>query len=156
MIYSAFRQCCKLSVPVLIFWWKPSPPRHCQVLSSGWQSHCFPGQKWEFLQVMLWSKMAQISEYGCPNNFLFQFNQKCLMFDGRSRTVHVFYQIELEEGTLCPLVIHVSNCPMFPSVQAMFIISVICTKCQIWYLKLSEFVLPECGAVYEHFEFIST
>lgn len=83
------------------------------------------------------------------------------MFNGRSRTVHMLYQIELEEGTLCPLVIHVSNCPIFPSVQAMFIISEICTKYKICYLKLSKFFLPECkhvllGTVYERFEFIST
>lgn len=111
MIYSAFLQLNCL--PVLIFWWKPLPPSHCQVLSSGWQTNCFPGQKREFLQVMLWSKMARISEYGCPKSFLFQFNQKCLIFNEQSRTVHMFYQIELEEGTLCPLVIHMLNCPMF-------------------------------------------
>lgn len=40
----------------------------------------------------------------------------------RSITVNMFNEIELEEGTLCSLVVYVWNCHIFPSVPAMLII----------------------------------
>lgn len=40
----------------------------------------------------------------------------------RSITVNMLNEIELEEGTLCSLVVYVWNCHIFPSVPAMLII----------------------------------
>lgn len=53
---------------------------------------------------------------------MLQFNQKRLLLNERSIIVNVFNEIEVDEGTLCCLVVYMWNCHMFPSVPTMFII----------------------------------